>query len=817
MHIRHLVAVALSCVLFACQRSTPPSAPASADTTALPASADFAPVLAPDAESPQSVQSDAVVPSNDDTNTQVPPLSDEERARQAELEWVGEDEDRKALLANAKPLVGDDCSLHWETELGLFRLGRKQVLNGNMEVDREGGQPVFFVGDSFGEGLGAHTRVFNLPRADGTLLVGIGHGLAHHDYSDAAAGSSHILWRLDCKAPRQPPTRFHVEGGADFGHSVVTPDGESLIFWSQQGVSRLSLVDKRIEHLIDRPPLDPKWADIFEEDVGVSRRLIIPESLVAGGLSVLVGTPPVGSHGSFDLAPWIVDYEDPLKRNNPHTWEGHVGIASVVEGRDGVVWLGDAGPCALANSPSSAGSVWRSKDRGLTFESVALERAKDNDRWPTAVSEIIVDPRDGKRLLVRTAVCQANLSDPFGGQVYQTRDGGRTWSRLELDTLLGDDSGGSVDRLWSVDGTLDHLRMARHKSDEDVSSPQSWIVWESRDKGLTWVSVEGGVVPPAIRNGEKIVLSARAKSPAVSLEVWPSGLFRIVEGSDAERVFPPRHFIPKLVLRGRPLEPESPRKAVSWEDIDRSAEANRRGLDLSKTKQFDAAVEAFAEAYKINPNNFLARYNAACAHALANRPKEAMALLESLSRTGGHAALSALAVASKDNDLKGLRKLPRFAVLTAVAAPGSAYMGEPIEVIESGFPMALSDPHERLCLGNFRFEEAAEGVDEAPGVYDRFDCQTGVVKGQLRGSIVDIDRRLNDLGMLLWIKVEPEDTTHAALVGWAKARLALDVLDTESTMLFRSPSGRLAMVTTSVEGADGESTTRSAFGSAPAP
>jgi len=697
-------------------------------------------------------------------------------ANAEEASWYDADPSRRQQI-DALPLPkGDACEVTFDQEQNVFVIG---------------GIPVFFpFGDAMhNEDVGSLGRIMNVRRGK-YLFVGFGDQL---DSRLSACGSgpevrADTLWRLDCsRRPLRPEVFFRPSPEdhewIDFGSAVAAPSGDALYVVRGDGIARFSLKDKSLRPLLAAPGcgvMDP----LMQYEEGCST-VLLPSRVTSDGFEVTVAVPePNCTATSHDETNYIVDLASAAVRAEPHAWRRVLRIGAFAVAGD-TWWLGADNLSGNANT----GYVWRSRDEGQTWDPIRVTAtgAYGDPSIIYGIAAILVDQRDPQRVLVMSD--NLTLSDHIGaGDLFVTRDGGRRWRRLPLE------EGEPLGAVWS-DGSLDHLYLTRPPG----GFPDEQATFESRDGGETWQpsqakAPKGGLILP--------------KDHALS----PLGLWRTAP--ERSLVFPPPNLMQPMSIHGHPIEPK-PRAAISWDEWDRGAAANARGLELIKNKQPEAAIAAYREAWAINPNNAYARYNAACAYAGMGRTADAMALIEALHARRGHRERALLAAAATDADLVSLRALPRFRVLTTAFAPWSAWDVSAFDYEQNAGSLWLpsgvvSDRHERMCLWVENID-----VEERPLVLERFDCRSGVKEGKLRGSAKTIYGVLDDLGMVPWEQVAGDEPAPK-IAAWATRNGPRVGEDTEvSALQFQSPSGKRIAGRFTHEDDAGNTVTKLVFGAWP--
>jgi photosystem II stability/assembly factor-like uncharacterized protein len=99
----------------------------------------------------------------------------------------------------------------------------------------------------------------------------------------------------------------------------------------------------------------------------------------------------------------------------PAVMSGRISSVDAVVGDTVTVWVG-----------SASGGVWKSKDGGLTFESVF-------DDHPQSIGAVRIDPTDPETVWVGTGEPWPRNSVSVGFGVYKTADGGKSWQHMGLE------------------------------------------------------------------------------------------------------------------------------------------------------------------------------------------------------------------------------------------------------------------------------------------------------------------------------------------------------------------------------------------------
>lgn len=169
---------------------------------------------------------------------------------------------------------------------------------------------------------------------------------------------------------------------------------------------------------------------------------------------------------------------EPLFDHQPTTIMGDIAIDP---SDPATIWAGTGENNSSRSSYGGLG-VFRSRDGGSTWEWKGLG---DTDR----IGRILVDPREGQRVLVAAAGRLYSESGDRG--LYLTEDGGDTWTRV----LEGEGMTGFID-LVREPGNADVIYAAAW---ERSRRPWNFVeggagsgIFKSVDGGRTWARLEGG-------------------------------------------------------------------------------------------------------------------------------------------------------------------------------------------------------------------------------------------------------------------------------------------------------------------------------------
>lgn len=164
-----------------------------------------------------------------------------------------------------------------------------------------------------------------------------------------------------------------------------------------------------------------------------------------------------------------------------------IGALAVAPSDPDVVWAGTGEPFIRSNVSHGAG-VFRSDDGGDTWTLAGLEATG-------RIARVIVHPDDADVVWV------AALGHLYGEQeergVYRTRDGGATWDRV-----LHTDAGTGASDLWLDPADPDHLiagMWTMHiRTWGRWSGGPGGGLFESTDGGTTWTRMEGRGLPTGV-------------------------------------------------------------------------------------------------------------------------------------------------------------------------------------------------------------------------------------------------------------------------------------------------------------------------------
>jgi photosystem II stability/assembly factor-like uncharacterized protein len=190
-----------------------------------------------------------------------------------------------------------------------------------------------------------------------------------------------------------------------------------------------------------------------------------------------------------------------------------IGVVTLDPGNPETVWVG-TGENVSGRHVGWGDGVYRSRDAGRSWERVGLESSEH-------IGKILVDPRDGDVVLV---AAEGPLWAPGGERgVYRTTDGGDTWTAvLQIDEDTG------VTDLEFAPGDPDVVYAAAYQRRRHVwgflaGGPQSGL-FKSTDGGQSWRALSTGL--PGGDMG-KIGLAVTPANPDL--------VYATIEADDRER------------------------------------------------------------------------------------------------------------------------------------------------------------------------------------------------------------------------------------------------------------------------------------------
>lgn len=324
------------------------------------------------------------------------------------------------------------------------------------------------------------------------------------------------LWKVGCAAPHSHALLFKLDK-ADFGNAATSRDGEQLYFSSPQGIGALALSTLKWTQVTNPPSLKEHCG----AGQGVSGRAVdvVSAKRVSGNKLIFQRGGPCGEKGAWVTTEMHLTRPlEPAKRLLKVPQQ----VSTVAIGADGAIWIGDAGRCDQPGvlDPQTPGALWVSRDDGDAWTQRLIKVGKDAPQ--TAIRRIYADARGRGQLLAVSARCKVG-DVTRGGTIYQTRNNGRTWTRLNMpEGIESDTDDQGVHALEVVNGDLKRLRL--------WSSPSAR--WETEDGGRTWTQAPPRPTP---RVSDRV-----AQNDAWSFRATSSGLLRKdLKTRRLRRVYPP--------------------------------------------------------------------------------------------------------------------------------------------------------------------------------------------------------------------------------------------------------------------------------------
>ncbi|HSG46436.1 MAG TPA: hypothetical protein VLA43_01360 [Longimicrobiales bacterium] len=199
---------------------------------------------------------------------------------------------------------------------------------------------------------------------------------------------------------------------------------------------------------------------------------------------------------------------EPLFDHQPHA---SIGAVTLAPSNPNVVWVGTGEPQNRQSSPYGGG-VYRSLDGGRTWNDLGLHETRH-------VSRIVVHPRDPDVAYV-AAVGHLWGPNPERG-VFRTRDGGATWEKV----LYIDENTGAIDLVMDPGdpNTLFAAMYQRRRTAFGFSASGSGSgLYRTLDGGATWTELTEGLpegdkgrmgIDVYRRDGNLVYLSVEGASP----------------------------------------------------------------------------------------------------------------------------------------------------------------------------------------------------------------------------------------------------------------------------------------------------------------
>lgn len=187
-----------------------------------------------------------------------------------------------------------------------------------------------------------------------------------------------------------------------------------------------------------------------------------------------------------------------LSEDGGESWQSTFGLTSYEVGDFAwhpteplTVWAGTvSGPYVSCDG----GRTWEERRGGMP--------AADGASYTCPVEDVLFDPGDARHLLAfggSSRGWEATLGDPQWGAVWESRDGGETWSRIAKLTARGpaadlaQKGANIVDAAWATDGSA--VYAAVHGVGL-FASEDGGRTWEDRSAGLGGRNIERVAVHP---------------------------------------------------------------------------------------------------------------------------------------------------------------------------------------------------------------------------------------------------------------------------------------------------------------------------------
>lgn len=211
----------------------------------------------------------------------------------------------------------------------------------------------------------------------------------------------------------------------------------------------------------------------------------------------------------------------PIFDKNPYI---AVGGLAVSQSNPDVLWVGTGEPSSR-NSTLWGGGVYKTEDGGKTWKYMGLEDSRH-------ISKVVVNPKNEKIVMVGAL---GPLWGPGGERgLYRTEDGGATWKK----TLDTGDTAGVIDLVLdpknpnvALCASWERMRWAY----DFVSRGKGSALWKTTDAGKTWRKITKGL--PEMELG-RIGLSVHLKNPkiwfaTVQADQGKSGIYKSTDGGES--------------------------------------------------------------------------------------------------------------------------------------------------------------------------------------------------------------------------------------------------------------------------------------------
>ena len=303
------------------------------------------------------------------------------------------------------------------------------------------------------------------------------------------------IWAVTCAAPHAHQL-FLEKKGADFGTAALSVDRRTLFYTTISGVRALNLQGKDDRTVTQPGPAPdtcwsvggkkrPRLIDIVQGVRPDSGSLIVARGAFCGLQGVWVSE-----------VHWVSDPAAP----RPGQEIQPRPVTTVAKDARGNIYVGDGGHCDQPGVQvrQSHGYVFKSTDRGVSWRAISVR--VDRSRMHTGARTLLADKRRGGHLVVLSSLCRTPFGS-YGGLLYMTRDGGRTWRKIPVSGEVGEtvDGGVGVDAVALAGGSIDRLYVWNKRGDRyrSLNTGKSWELSPTTrglPKPLTEVTVPGATL-----------------------------------------------------------------------------------------------------------------------------------------------------------------------------------------------------------------------------------------------------------------------------------------------------------------------------------